>query len=362
MKIALINDTHFGARAESPAFNEFFFKFWDNVFFPYIEQHGIKKIIHLGDIVDRRKYINYVILNSMRVRFMKRIGELGCTIDVIVGNHDVPYRNTNEINAMSELFADCKFLRVFHKPETINYDGLDIAIIPWINSGNLRETLDFIDNTPAQIAMGHLEVAGFEMDKGSISQTGFDRSTFKKFETAYTGHFHHKSTDGHIYYLGNQFEITWADYGDQRGFHVFDTNTRKIEFVANPYRMFHKIEYDDSNGFGIPHSLTFEAINARDFSEYTSTTVKVIVINKTNPILFDKFMDKLYEAHPLDVDIVEDFIGFNEMSDEDIIDKADSTTTIVDKYIDSIEIGLDKEKLKSLMREIYNQAHDLEAT
>lgn len=355
MRIALINDTHFGARSESPVFNDFFFKFWDSVFFPYLQAQGITRIIHLGDVVDRRKFINYVILNSMRTRFIDKIGRMGMHMDVIVGNHDVPYRNTNDINAIEEMFGNRDYINVISSPVTMDYDGLPLAIIPWINNGNYQQTVDFIKDTPAQIAMGHLEISGFEMDKGNISQTGIDRSAFKKFETVYSGHFHHKSTDGHIFYLGNQYEITWSDYNDKRGFHVFDTDTRELEFIENPYRMFHKIEYDDT-------VETLESIEEKDFSEFNNTIIKVIVKKKTNMVLFDHFMDKLSSVHPLDVGIVEDFIEYNELSEDDIIDQADSTTVIVDKYIDGIEVGLDKDKLKNLMREIYNQAQNLEET
>ena len=97
MKIALINDTHAGARGDSLLFNEFFFKFWENVFFPYLKEHGIQHICHLGDFVDRRKFINYTILNSWRKRFFDKMIEQNITMDVIVGNHDVTYKNTNEI-------------------------------------------------------------------------------------------------------------------------------------------------------------------------------------------------------------------------------------------------------------------------
>ena len=47
MKIALLNDTHFGARNDSPAFLKYFMEFYDEQFFPYLEEHNIKTLIHL---------------------------------------------------------------------------------------------------------------------------------------------------------------------------------------------------------------------------------------------------------------------------------------------------------------------------
>lgn len=348
MKVALITDTHWGARGDSPHFNEFFFKFWDNTFFPYLEKHDIKSIIHLGDVVDRRKFINFATLSAMRTRFFDKITP-AYFMWVLVGNHDVPYRNTNEVNAIQELFDRHQNVCIISKPCDIDLYGLKIAMIPWINATNFQETKDFIKSSKAQIAMGHLEISGFEMDRGNICNTGMAREAFLKFETVYTGHFHHRSTDGHIFYLGNTYEITWADYGDARGFHVFDTETREIEFVENPYRMFHKIVYDD-------RVETLESVTDKDFSQYKDTVIKVVVGWKENPVLFDHFMDAIYKVAPLDVTIVEDFTDYNDLSENDIIDQADSTTDILDKYVESIELGLDKGKMKNIMREIYNEA------
>jgi len=164
MKIALINDTHAGARGDSLPFNEYFFKFWEGTFFPYLKEHGIKHICHLGDVVDRRKFINYVILNSWRKRFFDVLAANDITMDVIVGNHDVTYKNTNEINAMNELFNHYSNIQVMIEPRLMNYDGTNVLMVPWINSSNYQTTLDEVKNTPAQIVFGHFEIAGFEMD------------------------------------------------------------------------------------------------------------------------------------------------------------------------------------------------------
>ena len=53
MKIALLNDTHFGVRNDSMIFDDFLHKLYEEVFFPYLDEHNIKTLIHLGDVVDR---------------------------------------------------------------------------------------------------------------------------------------------------------------------------------------------------------------------------------------------------------------------------------------------------------------------
>ena len=41
MKIAILNDTHAGARNSSEIFLDYFGRFYSEVFFPYCEKHGI---------------------------------------------------------------------------------------------------------------------------------------------------------------------------------------------------------------------------------------------------------------------------------------------------------------------------------
>jgi len=353
MKIALITDTHFGARGDHPAFNEFFFKFWENIFFPYIIDNNITTVVHLGDMVDRRKYINFTTLHSLRKRFINRLEELDIDFHVIVGNHDVPYRNTNEVNAMEELFST-RNMTIYSYPETATFDKTQIAIIPWINHTNMNDTIEFIKKTPAKICFGHFEISGFEMDRGNVCHDGLSREFFDKFETVYSGHFHHRSSDGHITYLGNTYEMTWADYNDTRGFHVFDTDTLELEFIENPYKMFYKIVYDDK-------LETLESIEQKDYDMYKNSYVKVIVANKTNPILYDLFLDNMYKASTIDMSIVEDFTDYSEISDEDIVDQSDDTITILEKYIDALELSIEADKLKTIMREIYKEAQNLES-
>lgn len=349
MKIAIISDTHAGARGDNQIFNEFFFKFWENTFFPYLKEHNIKHICHLGDVVDRRKFINFVTLNSWRSRFFDRLLAEGITMDVIVGNHDVFFRNTNEINAMTELFSSYSNINVYLDPVVKQYDSLEVALVPWINSGNYESSLQFLKDTSAQVVFGHFEISGFEMDRGNVCHAGMSRSVFDKFDMVLSGHFHHKSTDGLITYLGNQYEITWADHGDQRGFHVFDTETREIEFVPNPNSIFHKLSYDDTLN-------DFDFWKNYDYRKFKDCYVKIIVVNKTNPYLFDIVIDNLYKSEAADVSIVEDFSETLVEDDDEIINQAEDTLTIINKVIDSNLGNLEAPKFKSLVKELYLEA------
>ena len=94
MKIALLNDTHFGARNDSPAFLDYFMRFYNEIFFPYCKESNIKTLIHLGDVVDRRKFINHNTAHNFKKVFWDKLDELNIKTYVIIGNHDTYYKLT----------------------------------------------------------------------------------------------------------------------------------------------------------------------------------------------------------------------------------------------------------------------------
>jgi DNA repair exonuclease SbcCD nuclease subunit len=353
MKICILGDTHHGMRGDSIPFHNLYRKFYQEIFFPYLIQNNIDTVFQLGDLFDRRKYIGFQTLALSRKYFFDPMQEAKIKLSVLLGNHDITFKNTLEVNSPQLLLNEYNNITIHDKATTVELENTSIDIIPWICSENESEINEFIKASSSQICFGHFELAGFEMDKGNVCHEGMDRKTLNKYDVVLSGHFHHKSSDGTITYVGTPGQMTWADYGDKRGFHIFDTETRELQFIENTYVMFHKIMYDDK-------SETLESVSTRDFSQYKDRIVKVIVANKTNPVIYDIFLDNLYKAGPIDVSVVEDFTDYSEITDDDIVDQSEDTTTILDKVIDSLELDLDKSKLKNVMREIYLEAQSLE--
>ena len=352
MKIALLTDTHFGARNDNLNFNDYFYQFYEGVFFPYLQQNNIKHCIHLGDVLDRRKYVSYRIAKDFRERFITPFNHLQVQLHMIVGNHDIYFKNTNDVNSLTELLSQ-KFnnVHIYAEAQEVDFDGFPILLMPWINAQNEIYAHGMIDDTRADTLLGHLEIDGFQMYAGHESQGGTPKSLFQKFDTVMSGHFHHKSDDGQIYYLGCPYEITWSDYNDPKGFHVFDTETRELHRVINPYKMFNKIYYDDSN----------ENYEEHDVKQYCDQYIKLIVVNKKDLYGFDKFTDRLLQADCHEVKIIEDFsdLDANTVSD-DIIENTEDTMTLLGKYIDELSVNLNKDRLKNMMRSLYTEAQDLE--
>ena len=350
MKIALINDTHFGARADSQLFLDYFMKFFDDVFFPYIKENNIKTVIHAGDLMDRRKFVNFNVLNQVRTRFMDRLRADNVELHCILGIHDVYYRNTNSINSIRELFGDDLIL--YEEPTVVNFDGLDIALLPWVNKENNDEALNFIKSAAAPILIGHLELYGYDVIRGVKYNEGMDAKLFSRFEQVLTGHFHCRQEHGNIYYLGTQYQITFADLNETKGFHVYDTDTREIEFIENPYKMFHSITYNDKDG-------PIEFRHRVDTHAYLKDSyVKLFVEHKEHPYSFDRFMDKLYDAGVAKITIVEE-LNNSDWTQEEIVDLAQDTVTLINNEIDTMDEVKDKERMKRLVKDLYMESLSL---
>ena len=348
MKVALITDTHFGARNDNQNFNEYFFQFYENQFFPYLKEHNITDVVHLGDVMDRRKYVSYRIAKDFRERFIDKFE--GINFHMLVGNHDTFYKNTNEVNSLQELVdGRHKNITVYEKSTEVEFDGCKILFVPWINTENMSHTMKMLQTSDAQICMGHLELNGFEMQKGLVMDHGWDKQEFKRFDMVMSGHYHHKSDDGQIFYLGTPYEIYW---NDPKGFHVLDTEKRELERIVNPHTIYSKIYYDDTVSI-------FD--DNHDMSAYKNKYVKLVVVNKKDLYQFDKFVDRLLQADCHEVKIIEDFseLDASNVSD-DIVENTEDTMTLLERYIDDLPINLSKDRLKNTTRELYIEAQDLE--
>ena len=354
MTVSIITDQHFGARNDSVNFLDFYEKFYRDVFFPKLKEEGIKTVLILGDTFDRRKYVNFYSLKRTKEMFFDILERELIDVYMLAGNHDTYFKNTNDVNSVDLLLREYENVVVLDTPQTIHLEygevNHDVCMIPWICPENYDRCMEEIKNTSASICMGHFEIDGFAMYRGMPSHEGLDRGLFNKFDFTFSGHYHHKSSSGDIYYLGNPYELTWQDYNDPRGFHLFDLSSRQLEFIQNPYTMFHKVTYDDK-----VESIT--DLTNKDFSSYTNTYVKVVVVNKTNPYLFDKFMNNLYNVNPADITIAEDLTDYSEGLDDEMIDQAEDTLTVLNKFVDNInEENIDNNKLKNILKELYVEA------
>ena len=350
MKIAIITDQHFGARKGSKLFHDYFAKFYDGTFFPTLDREGITTVIDMGDTFDNRRSIDLWSLKWAKENYYNRLRDMGITVYTVVGNHTTYYKNNNSVNTIDLLLREYdNIIPITDYAEHVIGDTR-FAFIAWINKENEEQTMKSIKKSKAKVAVGHLELNGFAAYRGFTQDRGYEADYLRKFDRVFSGHYHTRSNDGQIFYLGNPYELYWNDVNDPRGFHIFDTETYDLTPVDNPNHMFHNIYYEDT-----PHQM-FNAV------EYAGKIVKLIVRKKTNPKEFEKFVDKLYTVGVEELKIIENF-DYNQgwlHGEETEISEEENTISILNRYIEEAEVEIDKSKIKTLFGSLYTKACEVE--
>ena len=347
MKIAIITDQHIGARKNSKLFHDYFLKFYEDIFFPTLIKEGITTIVDMGDTFDSRKGVDFAALEWAKDHYFDRLQELGIDVHTIIGNHTAYYKNTNDLSGVNLLLREYKNVKIYSEAEEVTIDKTKFLFVPWINSENKEKTLDVIEQSDSPCVMGHLELNGFMATRGHYMEHGMDRHVFDKFDRVFTGHYHMRSNDDNVFYLGNPYEMYWNDVNDRnRGFHLFDTDTLEHTPVNNPYQLFHNLYYDDT-----PHQML-------DVSYLNQKIVKVIVRKKSDPKQFEKYIDKIYSSNLAELKIVENF-DFTE-GEEFEAEESEDTISLLNRYIQESEVDLDKFKVTSILQEVYKEACEVE--
>jgi len=346
MKVAIITDQHFGARKNSKLFHDFFLKFYNDVFFPTLEERGIKVVVDMGDTFDSRKGIDFSALAWAKNNYYDRLAQMGVTVHTIVGNHTAYYKNTNDLNAVDLLLREYQNVIIYSEPTEVKLGNLPVLFVPWINEENSKNTFQCVKDFPGVHAMGHLELNGYPAHRGHLMAQGLDGKLFKNFKQVFSGHYHTRSSDGQVFYLGNPYEIYSNDMGDDRGFHIYDTDTQELEVVNNPYTMYDVIYYEDT-----PHQ-TF------NYSKFSNKIVKLIVRKKTDIKKYEKFVDKLIKSDISELNIIELDVG--EVVDLDKYDpESEDTISILNRYVKDSDQEIDKSEIQNLIYEIYQEACEI---
>ena len=342
MKVAIITDQHFGFKKGSKIWLDYFQKFYDEVFFPTLKKEGIDTILDLGDTFDNRKGVDLRSLDWAKSNYFDLIRDKGMKMISIVGNHTAFYKDTNDINTIDLMLREYDNIRIVEECEEITVGGLPILFIPWINSENDAKTYQMIKDSKCRVAMGHLELNGFVATHGHVMDVGADFECYNKFKHVFSGHYHTRSNNGSIYYLGNPYEMFWNDVNDKRGFHIYDTDTLQLKTINNPYAMYKIIHYANT-----PRQMT-------NFEQYRDKIVKVVVREKDDDKAYDMFMQSLSKVNPYDIKVVERTV--NMLAPDEDIAQTEDTMTLLNTYIDDLSTDLNKSKIKDILRETYQQA------
>jgi DNA repair exonuclease SbcCD nuclease subunit len=227
-KIALISDLHMGISRNSSIFEESQLKFLYEEFLVYIEKNNIDTILVLGDVFDNRNNISVKIYDSV-YKFFDRMSNF--KIYILLGNHDVFYNTSTDINSL-KMLSKFKNIHLIEQIEKIKIYDRDFLFVPWqIDNDAFVEK---IKNYTAEICCGHFDILHFWYNKFKECEAGLMKEIFyDRFKVVYSGHFHSRSNQNNIYYIGCPFQLTRADSGEEKGFVVLDTETLIHEYINN---------------------------------------------------------------------------------------------------------------------------------
>jgi DNA repair exonuclease SbcCD nuclease subunit len=347
MKIAIITDTHYCFKKSSKIYHDYFEKFYNNIFFPELKKRKIDTVIHMGDAFDNRRGVDYWGLSWAQNVVYNKFRDLGITLYQIMGNHDAYHKTTNSINSIDTLLHHYENVISITEPHEITISNNTYLMVPWICKDNEKNTFDLIEKTNSKVVFGHFEFKGFTLFPGQTQTHGLSSEKFEKFDRVFSGHYHTKSDNGKIFYLGNPYQMFWSDVDDSRGFSIFDTETYEIEFIENPYTMYEKIYYDnlDPNEF--------------DFSIVENKNIKLIIKNCINRSNYEIFVSEILKRNIVDLKIIESSIT-NESSLSNVDFECENTLSILDKYIEESDFSLNKEIVKNILHETYKEALEME--
>jgi len=218
-------------------------------------------------------------------------------------------------------------------------------MIPWICSDNREQILNFIETSSMDVVCGHFELNNYEVMRGINFNGGESDKFLNSFDMVLSGHFHIKSNQKNVFYLGTQYELSFADVGDTKGFHVYDTEIKDLTFIENQNKMFHVLYYSKIK-------------NTEDFEFLKNKYVKLMVDESEQRKYIDLIIEKIESVGPFDLTVAENYIVDQNTVNVDV-DLSKDTLTIINEEIDSLEETIDKHDLKTLSKELYMEAFDI---
>ena len=352
MTIALVTDTHLGARNNCTTFNTHFLRFFSEVFFPTLEERQIDTFINLGDIGKYKRTINTLILDRWNREVFKPLQKY--KVWMLSGNHDLFYKHKNSISLQTslELTDRFGFTVVSEHPVKIHLGSISLDLVPWVSSGNYQEIVHFIEKSTSDYMLCHMEFAGAIMTPGVVcSESQLDSNLTNKYKRILSGHFHLRSERGNVTYIGNPYEITWGDVNQPKGFVLFDPKSNKLEYINNPFSIFLKLFiYKESD----LHSVDVSACAQKHIKLYTSSSIKSKDIeNLVSRIEKQGVLSLVVQDMKMELDDVT-------MITTDFPDTLHYIKDFVDKLYNHQNIQLNKDRLVQKLEHIYTLAQTLE--
>ena len=244
-RVWFITDTHFGVRNSSNEWIEIMRDYFFDWFIPLVKENYRPGdvLVHLGDWYDSRQSVNLKVLN-LGVDVAEELSNVFKDgVYVIIGNHDVWGKSTNDINSLKSLKWIPR-VEIFQEPETLVLGDKKFLMMPWRKDHATEE--EFLDSAgPHDYLCCHADIRGLKFNRYVTVEEGADSKKFKKFKTVYSGHIHYAQVVNNIHMLGSPYELTRSDMGNPKSVTLLDLQSREeTKFINNFSPKFKKFLFD----------------------------------------------------------------------------------------------------------------------
>lgn len=344
MKTVIIGDLHIGIRNGNQYFFDMMKNFFKNKFFPFLYENNITRVIQLGDILDKRKTIDFTIAKFLINDFFGKFEESNIEFYSISGNHDLYYRQSISLDGPSQFTSGCKHVHIVKEPIILD----NFVMIPWVCDENINNIVKFLEDNKddSRIVLGHFELAGFPVIKGHISDKGTIKTElFHGYQKVLSGHYHSPSMKDNIIYVGTPYELSWNEYGDKKKYYIYDDVNNELTPVYTNESMFVRIDWNNRDSI--------------DISKLKGKYIRVITDENTDEKQLSSYLLSLDKQEIADIKVLhKESIEEDEVQDETIV--VDDIVTIMMTYIDENIKNNDVEShmAKTMVTDIYKQAQD----
>jgi len=350
--IYLLGDLHLGVRNNSIEWFEIQKSFILDWFIPKILEDGFDPdqdiLFQAGDWNHVRESTNVRISNGSLEIFKILSDTFKRGIHIILGNHDVYYKDRNDIHSLKEISSIFNNINIYEQPEAIKINSHNILMLPWEHDADiLSKTVESYANSCDYI-LCHADIKDFKLNKWAKIEHGLELSKLSSYKRIYSGHIHTRQEHKNVLYIGTPYHLDRGDVDNIKGFYKLNLEGENIKeyFYENTYSPRY-IKYDINSII----NLNIKEIR----SIFNNNFVDISISNdlaKTFPLT--KFLDLVKDGHRS--------IEFRPYSDtEEInIEKISSTGTydyniyeVLSDYIDMREIP------KTLSNKIINKFKEI---
>lgn len=232
----LITDLHFGVRSNSQEWMEIQEDYFNNFFIPLVKKNYQKGdvLLVLGDIFDSRNAINLKVL-CMGINIFEKLASIFTDgVIIILGNHDVFGRISNDVNSL-KAFKWIPNVHIYEEPETLQIGPKKFLLMPWRKDHDAENECVSTKGPGHDYLLCHSDIQGLKFNKHTDVTEGCNIDNLKIFDTVYSGHIHYAQKINNVNMLGSPYQLTRSDMGNPKGVTMLDLTSGKETYWENNY-------------------------------------------------------------------------------------------------------------------------------